>query len=75
MRIYEGLTAWERGWKLKTVVDMTSDFNETLLWDDIGYLVAYYCRFVCYPIFYGFVISFCLRITDASYYKPNKWLK
>ena len=28
-----------------------------------------------YPLFYGAIMGFCIRIIDASYYKPERWLK
>ena len=32
-------------------------------------------RYICYPVFYGFLLSFSLKVIDPSYYQPERWLK
>ena len=27
-------------------------------------------RYLCYPVFYGFLLSFCFKVIEPSYYKP-----
>ncbi len=69
------LTAVERGYKISNVINLKDQYKELALWDYGGYVFLYYLRFLLYPVFYGFVINFCLRIIDPTFYRPNRWLK
>lgn len=69
-----GVTAAERGYKLSLVITQQYAFSETDLFQNSGYLVAYYIRFILYPVFYAILVSFCIRIINPIYYRPEKWL-
>lgn len=69
------LTAVERGIKISKSYLEQRSYSEQNVWNDNIYMAFYYMRFLLSPIFYGAIISFCLRIVDPSFYRPNKWLK
>lgn len=68
------ITAAERGLKLGLVIKDQSQFKEQELYEEQGYLVLYYIRFILYPVFYAVLINFSLKIIDPVFYRPNKWL-
>ena len=72
---YVALTALERGIRLNEAVEKGEAFSDALIWNYGFYTFLYYFRYLSYPFFYGFLISFSLKILDPSYYKPERWLK
>lgn len=65
-----GLTALERGIRLNETVNRGTTFSDSDIWNFSFYVFLYYLRYLSYPIFYGFLLSFSLKVVDPSYYKP-----
>ena len=67
---YEGLTALERGIRLNESVNLGKGYSDSNIWSNSFYVFLYYCRYLTYPIFYGFLLSFSIKVVDPSYYRP-----
>ena len=61
---------------------MQSNYSDETIWNNHFYTFLYYLRlamglfrYILYPVFYGFLLSFSLKVIEPSYYKPDRWLK
>jgi hypothetical protein len=45
------------------------------IWDNIGYRILYYIKYILYPFFYGVMIDGTMKLTLPLFYKPEPWLE
>jgi hypothetical protein len=70
-----GITALERGIRLQETVNLGDAYSDSAILNNGFYVFLYYLRYLTYPLFYGFLLSFTIKVVDPTYYKPERWLK
>jgi hypothetical protein len=56
-------------------VNLGDRYSDSGIWNNGFYVFLYYLRYLAYPLFYGFLLSFSIKVVDPTYYKPERWLK
>lgn len=74
-RPHQAITALERGIRLNETVNLGDGYSDSTIWSNGFYVFLYYLRYLSYPLFYGFLLSFSIKVVDPTYYKPERWLK